>query len=79
METNVVGVLTEALTANVEVVLADQGSTVSADAADVASQMGALHLTMVAVVPKHTTDGSLCRTCGGESSKRSSGPCLLLH
>jgi hypothetical protein len=34
VETNVTGVLTEALTADVEVVLADQTSTVSADTTD---------------------------------------------
>lgn len=33
METNIVGIFTEALTANVEVVLADQSSSVSADTA----------------------------------------------
>lgn len=33
VETNIVGIFTEALTANVQVVLADQGSSVSTDTA----------------------------------------------
>lgn len=47
VETNIVGVLAEALTAEIEVVLADEGSTLGADTATKGSR------SMVSITIRH--------------------------
>lgn len=67
MEADIAGVLTEALTAQVQAVLADQGSGL---AADTAIQGGGVVSKDIIKYHGITSRGNPCRTHGGESTRR---------
>lgn len=66
LEANIISILAEALTAEVEVVLADETSTVGADTARECNEHG--------MVVWRTIHGNPFRKCGGESTRRWSEP-----